>query len=139
MAVELAKKLPEAWANRFDTDEQGTAELAALELERQKLAGAVAISLDAARAELLQNDREDRWVDISAADYLFLTSNRPKRIAYAYQEALAGAPDFYFDSACAQMEIFQGLGVLTERTEAALAVFQTAGVRRRSRRRRRRA
>jgi len=127
VAVELAKKLPEAWANRFDTDEQATGELAALELERQKLAGAVAISLDAARAELLQNDREDRWVDISAADYLFLTSNRPKRIAYAYQEALAGAPDFYFDSACAQMKIFQGLGVFTDRTETALAAFQRPG------------
>jgi hypothetical protein len=66
-------------------------------------------------------------VDISAADYLFLTSNRPKRIAYAYQEALAGAPDFYVDSARAQMQIFQALGVLSDRAEAACAVFQTPG------------
>ena len=86
----------------------------------------MAISLDAARAELLQNDREDRWVDISAADYLFLTSNRPKRIAYAYQEALAGAPDFYFDSACAQMKIFQGLGVLTEQDGDGTGSFSKA-------------
>src|SRR4029079_19168799 len=68
----------------------------------------------------------DRWVDISAADYLFLTSTRAPRVAFAYQSALKGAPDFYFDSARTQLEMFQSLGVLTENTGAALAVVKPA-------------
>jgi hypothetical protein len=47
-----------------------------------------------------------------------------KKVAFAYQAALEGAFDFYFDSARAQLEIFQSLGILTDNTQAALAVFQ---------------
>jgi tetratricopeptide (TPR) repeat protein len=135
LALELARKLPEVWGNRFDTDQQAEAELASLEQQRQKLAGAVGVALDAARQLLQQSvcleDRpsflqegQDRWVDISAADYAFLTTKRATRVAFAYQAALTDAPDFYFDSARAQLEIFQSLGVLPENTEAALAVFR---------------
>lgn len=127
IVVELAKKLPAVWENRFDTEAQAKTELDTLELQRQKLAGAVGISLDASRGALQRSGREDRWVDVSAADYLFLTSSRPSRVAFAYQAALAGAPDFYFDSARAQLEIFRSLGVLNENAEAALAVFQPPG------------
>jgi hypothetical protein len=124
VAIELANKLPDIWANRFDAEEQAKNELKALELQRQKLAGAVGISLDAAKLHLQQTDKEDRWVDISLADYLFLTSDKPKRVAFAYQSALAGSPDFYFDSARAQLELFRILGVLRENTEKVLEVFQ---------------
>jgi tetratricopeptide (TPR) repeat protein len=127
LTLELAKKMPEVWVNSFDTEQQAEAELTSLELQRQKLVGAVGISLDASKGALQQSDREDRWVDISAADYLFLTGSRPGRVAFAYQEALSGAPDFYFDSARTQLEIFRSLGVLTEKTAAALAVFQPPG------------
>jgi len=124
LTLELARKLPDVWNNRFDTDQQGATELAALELERQKLAGAVGVSLDAAKEAQEHDDQEGRWMDISAADYLFLTSTRPNRIAFAYQEALTGAPDFYFDSTSAQLEIFRSLGVFPEKAEAALAVVR---------------
>lgn len=124
VAIELAKKLPDIWANRFDTEEQAKNELEALELQHQKLAGAVGISLDAAKLHLQQTGREDRWVDISLADYLFLTSDKPKRVAFAYQSALAGAPDFYFDSARTQVELFRNLGVLPQNAERAMEVFQ---------------
>jgi tetratricopeptide (TPR) repeat protein len=121
--IELAKRLPDAWQNRFDTEAQASAELETLELQRQKLVGAVGLSLDAETQRLQQSGREDRWLDISAADYLFLTSTRPGKVAFKYQSALEGAPDFYFDSARAQLELFQSLGVLTENTQAALATF----------------
>jgi hypothetical protein len=124
VALQLAKKLPAVWGNRFDTDQRAEAELTSLEQQRRKLAGAVGVALDAARQLLQRSRSEDRWVDISAADYAFLTSERATRVAFAYEAALADAPDFYFDSARAQLEIFQSLGVLPENTEAALAVFQ---------------
>jgi Tetratricopeptide Repeats-Sensor len=126
LAVELAEKHPLVWETRFDTEGQARTELDSLKLQRQKLAGAVALSLDAAKEFLQRNGQEDRWVDISAADYLFLTSSRATRVAFAYQSALKDAADFYFDSARTQLEIFQQLGVLTENTGAAMAVFKPA-------------
>lgn len=127
VAIELAKKLPEVWGNRFDTTQEANAELDAFEVQRQKLTGAVGVSLDASKEALQRSGGEDLWVNISVADYLFLTSSRPSRVAFAYQEALAGAPDFSFDSAHAQLEIFESLGILTEKTTAAMAVFQAPG------------
>jgi hypothetical protein len=126
LAIELAEKHPLVWEAPFDTEDQAKSRLDALKLQRQKLAGAVAISLDAAKDFLQRNSQEDRWIDISAADYLFLTSNRAPKVAFAYQSALKDAPDFYFDSARAQLDIFQNLGVLTENTGAALAIFKPA-------------
>jgi tetratricopeptide (TPR) repeat protein len=124
LAVELATAMPEVWESRFDTEEQAKAELDSLQIQRQRLVGAVGVSLDAVKQKLQHSGKEDRWVDISLADYLFLTSNKPNKVAFAYRSALAGAPDFYFDSASAQIRLFQHLGVLTENTKAAIEVFK---------------
>jgi tetratricopeptide (TPR) repeat protein len=125
VALELARKLPDAWENRFDSEAEAKIELNRLELESQKLSGAVGISLDAVKQDLKRRGKQDRWVDISVADYLFLISNRPPKVALEYQSALAGAPDFYFSSARAQLEIFHELGIWPDKTQAALAAFQT--------------
>ena len=122
--LELARKLPQVWESRFDNEAQAKIELETLEAQRKNLEGAVGISLEAAKYDLKEAGKEDRWVDISAADYLFLTNKRPQKVAFAYQSALEGAPSFYFDSARAQLEIFQSLGLLTENTEASLAEFK---------------
>jgi tetratricopeptide (TPR) repeat protein len=115
LAIELAERYALVWETRFDTEDQAKIELDALRLQRQKLTGAVQ-----------RSDQEDRWVDISAADYLFLTSNRATKVAFAYRSALKDAPDFYFDSARTQLELFQNLGVLSENAGAALTVFKPA-------------
>jgi hypothetical protein len=60
IAIELAKKFPQTWANRFDTEAQANSELDALELQRRKLTGAVGLSLDAAKQRLQQRGDEDR-------------------------------------------------------------------------------
>jgi tetratricopeptide (TPR) repeat protein len=125
VTLELAGKLPEAWENRFDSEGEAKIALNRLELEWQRLNGAVGLSLDAARQDLKRQGKQDRWVDISGADYLFLISNRPQKVALEYRSALAGAPDFYFSSARAQLEIFHDLGIWPEKTQAALTAFQT--------------
>ena len=107
LAVELAKANPEVWESRFDTEEQAKAELDSLQIQRQNLVGAVGMSFDAEKKRLQQTGKTDRWVDIGLADYLFLTSKKPMKVAFAYRSALAGAPDFYFDSARAQIELFR--------------------------------
>jgi len=123
LAIELAKELPDAWETRFETETQARSELEALQIQRQRLAGAVGLSLEVARQRLLESGKEDRWVNISLADFLFLTSDRPQRIAFAYESALAGAPAFYSDSARAQLDLFRQLGVLVESADKALEVF----------------
>ena len=127
IAIELAKALPDVWEIQFDTEEQAKAQLDVLDLQRQRLAGAVGVSLDAAKQRTQQAGTADPWLDISLADYLFLTSDKPKRVAFAYKSVLADAPDFYFDAARAQIQLFQDLGVLTENAAKALEVFQPAG------------
>jgi hypothetical protein len=122
LATELAKQMPDAWEARFETEAQAKSELDALQIQRQRLAGAVGVSLDVAKQRLLETGKEDRWVDISLADFLFLTTSRAQRIAFAYQSALAGAPAFYSDSARAQLELFKQLGVMLESAMKALEV-----------------
>ena len=127
LAIELAKKMPDAWEARFETEAQATSELDALQIQRLRLAGAVGLSLDIAKQRLQQSGKEDRWVDISIADFLFLTIDKPQKIVFAYESALAGAPAFYLDSARAQLDLFMQLGVMTERASPALAVFGAGG------------
>ena len=124
ITIELAERDSVAWEARFDSDGQAKTELEGLKVQRQQLAGAVAISLDARKDDLKRSGQEDRWVDISAADLLLLTGNRPVRIAFAYRTALRDAPDFYSDSARSQLEILQRLGVLRENTAAAMEVVK---------------
>jgi tetratricopeptide (TPR) repeat protein len=126
IAIELAKLQPAVWEGRFDSDEDASRELGSLVLQRQALAGAVGSSLDAAKLRLQQRQQTDRWLDISGADYQFLTVARPSKVAFAYSSALNGAPDFYFDAARKQLELFQKLGILKDNTQQALEVFRPA-------------
>jgi len=128
IATELAKLQPDVWNDRFDDADQANIELSSLSRQRQSLAGAVGVSLDAAKMRLQEKGAADRWLDISFADYQFLTSTRPSKVAFSYSSALGGAPDFYYDSARTQLELFQQLGVLKENVLQALEVFKPAAV-----------
>jgi len=122
LAIELAKQMPDAWETRFETESQARSELDALQIQRQRLVGAVGVSLEVAKQRLLEG-KEDRWVNISLADFLFLTTDRSQRVAFAYESALAGAPAFYSDSARAQLNLFRQLGVLVDNATKALEIF----------------
>ena len=124
LAIELAKLQPPVWESRFDTEEEAASQLGSLVIQRQALAGAVGSSLEARKQRLRQLNQSDRWLDISFADYQFLTSAKPTKVAFAYSSALDGAPDFYFDSARSQLELFQKLGVLKDNAQQALEVFK---------------
>lgn len=110
--TELAAALPDVWAERFDDDDEAGQELKKLQEHAAKLAGAVEISLDATLARLKSAGKKDVWAEISVADLRCLTSNRPQKVATAYRDALAGAPDFASTSVHNQLAIYQDLGVL---------------------------
>jgi len=118
---ELARALPAVWGESFDQESDAAAELARRQAQREKLAAVVEFSLAAARERLRHEEKKDIWVEISAADLLCLTSQRPQRVADAYRKALAGAPDFAVGAACDQLCLYQRLEILAANVQAALA------------------
>ena len=112
--IELAGVMPNIWSESFETDEEAQTKLASYKEEATKLASAVDMSLQAARNRLKREGKPpDVWAEISNADLRFIVSKRPPRVAAAYRDALASAPDFARDSVRKQLLIYKDLGVLT--------------------------
>jgi hypothetical protein len=110
--LELAKSLPDVWGELFETDRDAEEGLSS-HLERAaKLAAAVEVSLEATLSRLKRTGKTDVWAQISAADLRYITMKRPLRVAAAYRDALAGAPDFARDAISKQLAIYRDLGVL---------------------------
>jgi tetratricopeptide (TPR) repeat protein len=110
--IELAESLPDVWGELFETDEEAAAALASHKVRAGKLAAAVEVSLSATISRLRREGRQDVWAEISEADLRYLTLKRPGRVAAAYRDALAGAPDFARDSVRNQLALYKNLGVL---------------------------
>jgi hypothetical protein len=123
IGVELAKKMPDLWEARFQSSSEAERELNILVQQRQALAGAVGISLNATKKRSQQSGGEDRWLAISLADYLFLTSDRPAAVQFEYESALAGAATFHIDSARSQLLLFDQLNLWPDKVSKALDGF----------------
>jgi len=122
--IALADSLPDIWEEEFDTDWKAKQELEEYKKKAAKLAASVAVSLDATERRLERENKSDVWAEISAADLRFLTTEEPRRVASAYRNALAAAPDFASDAVRKQLAIYRDLGVL----DANLAeVFNVVG------------
>lgn len=120
--IELAAARPDVWAEDFDTDEEAGLELSKLKRHAEKLAAYVELALDATMERLRHEGRKDVWALVSLADLRCLTLSRPKRVAAAYHDALAGAPQLVVSSVSSQLAIYKELGVLADNVEAALSL-----------------
>jgi hypothetical protein len=117
----LADAQPDAWEDAFESDDIARAELARRKETAKELSAAVDMSLKAADLRLKSDGARDVWTEISAADLCLLTSDRPRRVASAYEKALpGGTPAFAFDAVRGQLLLFQRLGVRAENVTAAL-------------------
>ncbi|MGY1670309.1 tetratricopeptide repeat-containing protein [Geodermatophilus sp. SYSU D00710] len=121
----LADLHHEVWSERFEDDDAADRELRRLAVAEAELAAAVRRSLDAAAARRLRrNDGPDVWLELTRADLLFLTSDRPARIRHAYAEALgrsdATSGGFAAEAAARQIRLYRDLGVFAETAAAAL-------------------
>ena len=117
----LADALPDAWADAFESDEEAHAELARRKETARDLSSAVEMSLKAAGLRLKSEGKEDIWTEISEADLCLLTSDRPRRVASAYEKALPdGTPAFAFDAVRSQLVLYRQLGVCADNVAAAL-------------------
>ena len=129
--TELAQVQPGVWAGLHEDESQANSALAERTRQMNDLAVAVKLSLAAGRKRLARSEEanvapvdEAIWMAISAADLVFLTSDRPERIANAYRSALKDGQAFHHDAARRQIELYRSLNVFANRTEAALRVIE---------------
>lgn len=129
LRLQLASILRSVWDESFEDNEGAAYHLKKLAQSTSRLAGAVWFALETGKEELKREQRTDPWFEFTRADFEFLTSDRPQLIASQYRKAFAAArAGFPAGSARDQLELFRGLGVFEERTQAALAEFDAAGV-----------
>ena len=126
VVLKLADDLPETWTDRFSSDAEALQTKTQLESQRRLLVAAVEFSMQASKQYNEQTGRSDPWVDVSFADFRFLTSDRPGQVAHAYQGALANQPDFISDSVRSQLALYQELGLLSDNVNRVLEVLTPA-------------
>jgi hypothetical protein len=124
MILELARRCPDDWQARFDTDAEADNELKALESEVAWLTSAVRASIDSDRARSRRAGRADFWIEVSSADLRFLTSDEPERVVSAYEAAMS--PVIGSDarrSIREQVEMYRDLGIFAENAVPTLALL----------------
>lgn len=126
VALRLAQRAPDAWAERYADGEQMTATTARLERERAELEAAVRRSLDAESFRSRRRGEEDDvWAALSRADLRLLTSDKPGYVADGYRQARARLSQdvqagFPAESAARQLRLYLQLDVFTQMATAAL-------------------
>jgi hypothetical protein len=124
----LARALPTEWADRFESDTETTAALAALDQLRDRLEAGVRMALDAAAHRAKRSSEFDMWRELSEAAFALLTSPRPTFVARKYGDArrrLAESPQgattqFPAEAEARQIRLYLELGVLEDNSRAAL-------------------
>jgi SMODS and SLOG-associating 2TM effector domain 1/Protein of unknown function (DUF4231) len=120
----LADRCPDDWRTRFDNDAEAAKEHERLESEVAWLTSTVRASLDSARSRSHRSGTVDFWVEVSAADLRFLTSDDPERVTSAYEAAMrtvlgASARRSIRD----QLQMYRDLEVLVENAAPTLALL----------------
>jgi len=122
--VELAGRCPDDWRTRFDTDAQADRKLTALKSQVDWLTSTVRASLDSARSRSLRGGKVDYWIEASAADLRFLTSEEPERVVSAYEAAIG--PLVGSDARRSirdQIDMYRQLGIFMKNAVPTLALL----------------
>ncbi|MGE3511407.1 MAG: tetratricopeptide repeat-containing protein [Vicinamibacterales bacterium] len=126
LRLALIDRLPDAWTDAYPSEDEAARARAALEARRRALEGAVDVGLSACTDQLRRTGRTDPWVGVSRADFLLLTATRPGPVVRAYADALAGQPDFFGAAVRRQLDLYQDLGLLTDKVTRVLATLAPA-------------
>lgn len=119
--TELAAVYPDDWEAEFDLEDEAELKLKKLLKLRSDLQASVKMSIESKKIQLARKEEKDHWAEISRADLVLLSSNRPNHVGRAYKNVVADAPDFVKDSARKQIQLFQKLGILQANVKSALA------------------
>ena len=118
--TELAQAKTAIWEDSFDSKEEAAQKLQKLKELRGDLAAGVRLAIESRQIALERTGQSDIWTEISTADLICLTSNRPSRVGQAYKKALADASEQARDAVRRQLALYQRLGVLQDNIQAAL-------------------
>jgi len=120
LLIELIGQEQEAWKETFDSDVKAAQAEEDLKTSRDRLAGAVGISLEAAEEADLNSGNPDIWLAVSKADYLFLTAKRDAAVAAAYERVAIGLQPFERGAVRDQLEMFAEVSVRADRARLCL-------------------
>lgn len=121
--IDLASRYPNVWSARFsEGDEEAGRELSRYRRQCEQLVATVDLSLMAAREHGKRDGLIDPWLEVSFADYRFLTKrDRPDSVKQGYADARDQiAKEFPTESAARQLTLFGDLGILENNAKAAL-------------------
>jgi hypothetical protein len=121
LLLDLIHKQGETRLHMFDNEEDAVRDENLLKAEVTRLAATVGLSIEGARSRA--ETKDDIWVSVSRADYLFLTAQHDNVAAMAYEQALPPVPSFHIGSVRDQLELFELLDVRTERVKMCLQSF----------------
>jgi len=124
--INLAKALPNIWAESFDDGDAAVADLKTCERRAGRLAATLQLVVGNDDKVTRDGERFDIWKEISRADLSFLTADRPPQVGTAYRKVLANANPFEIDAARRNLLLFRELGVLSANVEAALKEMNQA-------------
>jgi hypothetical protein len=116
----LAKELPTIWTEGFDDEEKAEAGRKECERRADRIAAALHLALGLDSVVTRKDEKSDIWKEISRADLLFLTLDRPLQVGRAYRNALMTAAPFHVDAALRNILLFRDLGLLPANVKAAL-------------------
>jgi hypothetical protein len=124
--INLAKALPDIWAESFDDGDAAVADLKTCERRAGRLAATLQLAVGNDDKVTRDGERFDIWKEISRADLSFLAADRPPQVGAAYRRVLANANPFEIDAARRNLLLFRELGVLSANVEAALKEMNQA-------------
>ena len=124
--INLAKALPDIWAESFDDGDAAVADLKTCERRAGRLAATLQLAVGNDDKVTRDGERFNIWKEISRADLSFLTADRPPQVGTAYRKVLANANPFEIDAARRNLLLFRELGVLSANVEAALKEMNQA-------------
>ena len=124
--LDLAKAYPEIWGENFDDEEKAAQNLRDSERCVARIVATLQLALGMDDAVARKEEKNDIWKEISRADLLFLTSDKPQQIGNAYRKALAKANPLEVDAARRNVLLFRDLGLLPNNVDSALSEMRAA-------------
>jgi hypothetical protein len=126
--IHLAEAYPEEWELLFDTAEKAAQNLRMYKEEVRNLSITICSSIKAAQFRLKTQNKTDEWVEVSEADYLCLTSDKPLKVAAKYKQVMEVATALNAEAISRQLIVYQQLGIRIENIEAALGSFSHSAI-----------
>ncbi|MEM9534439.1 MAG: tetratricopeptide repeat-containing protein [Cyanobacteria bacterium P01_A01_bin.3] len=124
--VRLAELESDLWTAEFEYDEEAQFELQRMKTHQTELAAGVRLAIASSQQQHARTGTQDEWADMSEAQAVLLTSQKPRVVAKAFRQVLLQPDSFSFDAETRQLKIYQSLGVFSKNATAAMEAFEQA-------------